>query len=398
MPGDAAIYLETRAGRGAVLVFRTAAGGADAIGGKPTTGGDVRRHRLPIPPEEAAAAWQRMKRGAEQATRALGPRHRDAAPAAVAAALGATGLDPQEFLAGDEGAASAAPEPAAPAYGEQGTAVAAALAGGPDPLETVLLKGPETIGEDELRRVMQARMDLAPGDPRWRDLYDFETRHFAHAYGDAPTPRDETGRTLPPVPVTAASAAPPAPLATVSGEPLEQALERTVAPLARMADATGAADAVRGAQTGLNLLDTPDADGRRLLDAPLKVDGDPGPKTRAALTRAVARLGAAKVNEAIALGRLRQAAERAGAGTADRELGEVARQALAPLFRSPFAPAARAVENEVLQETLNALGAAPALAIDGDVGPKTEAAFRSAARLLGADQLTRRLADGLGLG
>lgn len=397
MPGDAAIYLETRAGRDAVLVFRTAAGGADAIGGKPVAGGDLRRHRLPIPPEEAAVAWQRMKRAAEQAARTRGPRHPEAAPAAVAAALGATGLDPRAFPAGDDEAASGTPEPATPAYGEQGATVAAALAGGPDPLEIVLLKGPEAAGDDEVRRVMQARMDLAPGDPLWRDLYDFETRHFAHAYGDAATPRDETGRALRPVAVTVPSAA-AAPLTTVSGEPLEAALERTVAPLARMADQAGAVDAVRAAQTGLNLLDAPDAEGRRLLDAPLEVDGDPGPKTRAALTRAVARLGAAKVNEAIALGRLRQAAERAGAGTGGLELGEVARQALAPLFRSPLAPAARAVENEVLQETLNALGAAPALAIDGDVGPKTEAAFRGTARRLGADRLTRSLADALGLG
>lgn len=410
MTGEAAIYLEIRPARGdggnreATLLFRSAAGGADHIGAKPAPGGDVRRRRLPVPPDAAVATWQSMKREAEQAITTVGPRSPQAPVVAVAAALAATGLDPRPLL--DEASGTATdpaprtepPAPAGETHGEQGARVAAALTGaGPDPLEIALLKDPAALGEEEVRRVMQARLDLPPGDSRAAALHDVEKRYFEHAYGTEPAPRDDTGRTVEPTPRATASAT-GQPLPTPTGEPLPAALDRTVAPIAQAADRDGATAAVAAAQAGLNLLEAPGIPGRRLLDVPLKTDGDPGPKTRAALTRAVARLGAAKVNEAIALARLRHAADRA-AGTADGPaLAIVVRDALAPLFHSPLTPAARAVENEVLQETLNVLGVAPPLAVDGMIGAKTEAAFRAAARRHGADHLASALGGALGFG
>jgi len=134
-------------------------------------------------------------------------------------------------------------------------------------------------------------------------------------------------------------------------------------------------------------------------------DGDPGPKTRAALRTAAARLGSAKIEEALALGRFEAALRGLSGGASAEGLRETTSAAFADLFRDPAAvgPQTPTEEGESLQMSVNDLGKVllgprgfTALREDGIIGPKTEAALMRVLRAAGPRRLTESMGRNLG--
>ncbi len=94
--------------------------------------------------------------------------------------------------------------------------------------------------------------------------------------------------------------------------------------------------------------------GLNLAGQALKVDGDPGPKTRAGLAATVAKQGAAKTEEAVAMGGFKRMADAGRATRAPKPgLRDTVENDVQPLFgaRQPKVAA------ETLQSSLNDLRA-----------------------------------------
>ncbi len=282
-----------------------------------------------------------------------------------------------------------------------------------DGIDDILVKpvGRWTAGEAE--RVMKARIALPASDPRRDELFRAEQRFFEHAYGTGPVARDATGRMIEPKLKTVL---PERPVAAVDadGRPLQDGLRRVARRVAAASDGRSMTGPVRQLQDGLNLLSgamTPEtqASGAYPRRA-LKTDGVFGPKTRGNLKSTIARLGASKVEEGLALGRFRdfaREARRTGRGNLAGETGA----AFGHLFRDPKADPedrrvdgrAGRIEAATLQETINDLGPAvlggnafPRLKLDGRIGPKTRDAFDLINKTAGPDKLTRRFGRFLG--
>ncbi len=144
------------------------------------------------------------------------------------------------------------------------------------------------------------------------------------------------------------------------------------------AERDGKTDAVKTLQSGINLI------GSKTQAPPLRVDGMAGPRTRRALRIATARFGPDMVADGMALGRF-------GVFAADVQGGRGDANGLIDLVGGEGA--ARA-----LQSTVNGLGRRDArLRLDGRIGPKTTSAFAATLAATGADRLTRRFGETLGL-
>ena len=180
-----------------------------------------------------------------------------------------------------------------------------------DPLEEVLLKRPGDLTDAEVRAVMGRRLDSRDDGER-EVLFRVEKSRFDHIYGTDPARRDATGRFIQPEPVNPTNAN-PSPARGPDGRPVAETLSAVAEQVADLAQGGDRLDAVRALQRGLNVLirehwRTPDFNpeiwrerlrrsGREEPYAlfagsqPLKDDGLPGPKTRAALRRAAAAWG-----------------------------------------------------------------------------------------------------------
>ncbi|MEK9672377.1 MAG: hypothetical protein VW268_07730 [Rhodospirillaceae bacterium] len=151
--------------------------------------------------------------------------------------------------------------------------------------------------------------------------------------------------------------------------------------------------------------------------AELSLDGQAGPKTRAAFKRASAKLGPARVKEGVALGQFERFADNAAAGIPTGGLAAKAAETIGPLFRKQMtttapdslttsvpqmavaahdtpARASPTEEGFGLQATINDLGRGaigkgfqPILE-DGRIGPKTEAALAQVLPAASSDDLT----------
>lgn len=172
----------------------------------------------------------------------------------------------------------------------------AAIAGDrvPDP-EEILLKRPADLTEAEARALGRRRAALPMGHPDAARLFAAEAAFYAHAYGDDPQARDETGRPLPPTPQSPLPAT-SRPLRTPDGEPLPAALARIADRAAGDADKRGAAETVRTLQRHLNHLAVPAAGSSESFERPLVEDGVFGPQTRERLTRTLVARGAGSVD------------------------------------------------------------------------------------------------------
>lgn len=288
-----------------------------------------------------------------------------------------------------------------------------------DPLDDVLLKRPGDLTDAEVRAVMGRRLDSRDDEER-QALFRVEKSRFDHVYGTSPTRRDATGRLIQPEPVNPANAD-PSPARGPDGRPVAETLSTVAEQVADLAQGGDRLDAVRALQRGLNVLirepwRTPDFNPEvwreRLRRSgreepyelfaglqPLKDDGLPGPKTRTALRRVAAAWGRPGVEEGLALGRFDGFARNAEAGG----LRTAAETAFASLFPARAAwPGGPRPEGYGLQMTVNDLGQETMgstfrpLKEDGDIGPKTEAAFHDVLWAAGPDRFVDRLGKRLG--
>jgi len=283
-------------------------------------------------------------------------------------------------------------------------------------VDEILLKRPNQVTENEVRQVMAERM-RTPDGPRLDEMARFERAFFSANFGDGPAEADATGRLRPVAPRNPLPVEPAAPK-TADGVSLEGALKRIGGEVIRGADLDGGlAPRIRALQEGLNILNANQenivARGQEQKPPPhiptapkVKTDGQFGPKSRGALRRVIAGLGAPKVSEALALGRFQDFA-RKGRRDGVEGLKDMTENAFGPLFRDPARPArglSGRVEAAALQETLNDLGGKGTNAIssfeplkpDGLIGPKTQNAFNRINRAAGPERLTRRLGSFLG--
>ena len=178
--------------------------------------------------------------------------------------------------------------------------------------------------------------------------------------------------------------------------------------VADAAGGEGSTSAVRGLQSGLNLLKS--IMQRSAKSSPLahdlKTDGVVGPKTRRALRFATTKLGRPKVEEGFALGRFGRLARDIHSGRADtRSLKPVIDKSFGPLFRpkGTALPKQSKPENLAFQSTINDLGpkvfeydAFKPIREDGLIGPRTESAFNAILPATGPDRFTSRLGHNLG--
>ena len=272
------------------------------------------------------------------------------------------------------------------------------------PVDEIMLKDPRDLTGGEVKEIMIARMDAKTNDERER-LFKIEKGFFDHFFGNEPVGPDAAGRTMEPKPIRPIPEE-PKPILTADGKPLDLDLKRIGRKIVRDAKDDGLASVIKRLQGGLNLLrDAKEPKAGFEAFSKLKEDGVPGPKTRANLRRAVAQLGAPRIEEGLALDRFNRFArdgQRKGFG----RLGEITEKSFGPLFRGPGrepkTPAGR-IEAVTLQETLNDLGKTQfgqdrfkPLKLDGDIGQKTTDVFSQIAGALGPEHVTNRFGEFLG--
>ena len=260
-------------------------------------------------------------------------------------------------------------------------------------LEDLMLKPVDDLTEGEAKALGEWSWKLPSNDPRRLDVEDRRRDFYRLNYGEGPAKTDETGRMVAPEPVRDVPSKPKG-LAMPDGAPVSDGLKRIADKLARPVNDDGETNVVKALQTGLSML------GERL-----KIDGVSGPKTQAAVKRTVAKRGAGKAEEAFAAGRFKRFAEteRAAGGSASG-LKTTVEKDVQPLFGATKPKVAA----ETLQESLNDLSAKAAkernkpapepLKIDGDIGPKTTDAFRSALADNGPEKVAKSYTSFLGIG
>lgn len=298
-------------------------------------------------------------------------------------------------------------------------ALKAALLQNDGPAADLLVKAPADWTEGEFRLAKRETARLRPGSER-TNMDAMATAFLIDKYGDGPARLNATGRMTEPQPINPINEVPVDATAPGGGS-LRDEMTRIADVVAGAARDEGASPAIAALQDGLNILDEHAAPGAgqneggpkaktvkpfpKLKSTSLRVDGDPGPHTRHAFRAAAARFGAPKVEEGLALGRFAKFARNTYAGRPAGDVKSMVQGTFAPLFRSPEKPrpAAGAEENSAFQATVNdlgeeVLGGAKFTPIreDGDLGPRTEGAFRTVLPAAGATRFTTRFGQNLG--
>lgn len=256
--------------------------------------------------------------------------------------------------------------------------------GDPDAVETVLLKPIEDVTEAEIRRASGTDAYWRAGDADFNALREKVGSWYQHVYGTDTVTRDGTGRQVAAAPKNPPPSA-PKPLRTVDGETLETATRALSNAVSGLAKRIGGGPAVRRLQQGLNIAAKPST-------APLKEDGILGPKTKRATRKDLAERGAARTEEAIALGGLSDAAKRTGDV---KTLKKAVEEDVAPLFGAEPEDGVRHA-TRALQFGINESGPDDPLKEDGVLGPKTAAAFDGLSCREGPVGAARKI--GLGVG
>ncbi|MGE5505973.1 MAG: hypothetical protein ACM31L_16245 [Actinomycetota bacterium] len=306
----------------------------------------------------------------------------------------------------------AKPSPEQNASADPQAAALAEMAAEPvtDPGRSALLKPVENWTEAEHRDAIRAAQNdftgWRSGDPLKAHLYERAQDWTAYVYGDGPQGFDG-GRPVGPQVLRTPPIA-PLPHATPSGEDLWQASGRMGQSVLAAADASGLQAAVKALQRGLNLMNDAnplqrpsDAWGPATPLGRLSEDGTYGPETDFAMKHALARLGPAKVEDGLALGRWNGFARQAQASGTPDGLDQATHGIFGPLYRDAGADGPKP-EAGVLQQTLNDLGGKAfddwtPLAVDDAIGPKTTKAFGRVLQAEDADTVTEQFGRGLGL-
>jgi len=270
-----------------------------------------------------------------------------------------------------------------------------------NPLADILLKSTRDWTEDEVGQVHRSD---AYADPLQSDVAGKVRQWFEDHYGTDPVNTDETGRMLDPVFTTVPRKEPVAAKGK-DGQPVLDGVLGAGAKIAGLADKRGLSTAIRGVQSGLNLLGQYQADGRKKTGS-LKTDGLFGPKTKQSFRNNVAELGAPRVENALALGSFQNLLDNKR-GPARGTLGEVAHDSFSGLFQndSPYKPADKSPTawGLVVQDTINDVGAKTfgkgafkPLKNDGWIGPKTAGAFDKVFKPTGMGGFMKSLSNNFG--
>lgn len=231
-------------------------------------------------------------------------------------------------------------------------------------LADILLKATGDWTEGE---VAQVHRSDAYADPLQSDVAGKVRQWYENHYGTGPVKTDETGRTLEPV-FTTVPQKEPVEAKGSDGQPVLDGVLGAGAKIADLADKRGLSTAIRGVQSGLNLLNK---------SGTLKTDSLFGPKTKQALHQSVAASGRPKVENALALGTFQNLLEKKRA-----DLGEAAHDSFSGLFQNntTFKPGDKGSKpwGLVVQDTINDAAGDDntALKTDGWIGPKTSDVFR----------------------
>ncbi|MBL6931122.1 MAG: hypothetical protein ISR53_09435 [Rhodospirillales bacterium] len=258
-----------------------------------------------------------------------------------------------------------------------------------NPLADILLKQTGDWTEDEVGQVHRSD---AYADPRQPDVAGKVRQWYEQHYGTDPVQFDETGRTMQPV-FTTVPKKEPAPVLGSDGQPVLDGVLGVGAKIADLADKSGLSTAIRGVQSGLNLLDK---------TGTLKTDGLFGPKTKQALRESVAELGRPKVENALALGSFWNLLEKKRG-----DLAETVHDSFSGLFQaeSQYKPSDKSPTpwGLVVQDTINDVGASALgkdafkpLNNDGWIGPKTSDAFRRTVKPTGMASFMEKLGNNFG--
>ncbi|MBF0327294.1 MAG: hypothetical protein HQL42_19840 [Alphaproteobacteria bacterium] len=280
-----------------------------------------------------------------------------------------------------------------------------------NPGRAALLKPVENLTQPEMMDMINhAQGDYRgwrSGDPLKYHTYEKVQDWHAAMYGDGPQQYDG-GKPIEPTPIRPIPEQ-PSPHVTPQGGDLWQATAKIGQQVADAAGTDGYAQAVTGLQRGLNMLNQANPLPKRSPAyapytglGPVDEDGKYGPQTDFALKHATARLGSAKVEEGLALGRFNTFARDAQRNGNPDGLEDKTHSIFGPLFRGSGDDKSPKVEGGVLQETLNDLGSRKRddwepLKVDNWIGPKTTQAFGTVLADEDADSLTRSFGRGLGL-
>lgn len=287
------------------------------------------------------------------------------------------------------------------------------MAGKPidNPGRSALLKPVEKLTQPEMMDMIHSAQGdyrgWRSGDPLKYHTYEKVQDWHASVYGDGPQQYDG-GKPIEPKPIRPIPEQ-PSPHATPDGGDLWQATAKIGQQVADAAGSDGYDNAVKGLQRGLNILNQANPLPKRSPAyapytklGPVEEDGQYGPQTDFALKHATARLGPAKVQDGLALGRFNTFVRNAQRSGNVDGLEGATHGAFGPLFRSGDDGKSPKVEGGVLQETLNTIGPEhhddwENLKVDNWIGPKTTAAFGRVLKNEDADRLTTAFGRGLGL-
>ncbi|NFV81001.1 hypothetical protein [Magnetospirillum aberrantis] len=271
-----------------------------------------------------------------------------------------------------------------------------------NPGRSALLKPVEKLTEGEMMdMIASAQGDYRgwrSGDPLKAHTYEKVQDWHASIYGDQPQGNDG-GKPIEPMPIRPIPEQ-PSPHTTPQGEDLWQATARLGGKLAAAAGMDGYAQTVQGLQRGLNMLNNANplparsaAYGPYTKLGPVDEDGQYGPQTDFALKHATARLGPAKVEDGLALGRFNTFARAAQSSGNAEGLENKTHAIFGPLLHKD--DQAPKVEGGALQMALNGFG--QNLKVDNWIGPKTTQAFADVLKEQDSDTLTRSLGRELGM-
>ncbi|MBT6096644.1 MAG: hypothetical protein HOH04_17295 [Rhodospirillaceae bacterium] len=250
------------------------------------------------------------------------------------------------------------------------------------PLEDILDKSPTDLTESDVRQVMLARRN-ASTDVEREKLFGIEKAFFDDKYGAEKATH------------------------TAVGGPMKDQLLGLARELAQPKPGESSRDIIKAMQAGLNVVNRHRIDrtpGRKPTPASpmfseLKDDGIAGPKTRGAFKATARVLGPAKVKEGMALGRFKRFAEQPSFSN----LRSKTESAFGGLFRKPSALQSKSTEEGFgLQAAINDLGrdelgtSFKPIREDGDIGPKTRAAFEQVVPASGPGRFTAKLGENLG--
>ncbi len=250
-------------------------------------------------------------------------------------------------------------------------------------------------GSDDYSRAADPRQKLAT--TKVRDWYD---QH----YGSAPVQTDDTGKVVASGFTTEPQKQPVAAMGH-DGQPVMDGIMGAGAKIADLAGKRGLSTAIRGVQSGLNMINRVQADGRTKTGS-LKIDGLFGSKTKQSFRNSVAEQGRHKVENALALGSFQNLLENKR-GQALGDLGEVAHDSFSGLFQNAatFKPEDKSPKpwGVVLQDTINDVGTDTfgkdtfkPLKTDGWIGPKTSSAFASVFKPTGMGGFMKSLGSNFG--